>query len=88
MFSTPAEIKSKYQVINETNGKLIDLPHPVERLRVFDGAADAYREIDPILDGAPRDEKSTQEYFEKLLAELREEFGADYIVALQEGKYC
>ena len=88
LFPTPAELKAKFQVVNETTGKLIDLPHPVEGLRVFDAATDAYRDIDPTLDGAPRGEVKTREYFDKLMSELREEFGSDYVAALLEGKSC
>ena len=79
LFPTPDALKSKYQVVHETSGKLIDLPHPVDKLRVFDPESDAYREIDGTLDGAPRGAEATRAYFARLMLQLHEQFGADYV---------
>ena len=81
IFPTPPEMKSKYQVVNEKNGKLIDLPHPVERLRIWDEQENAFRDIDATLNGAPVGEAAIA-YFAGQLEELKIEFGEDYIEGL------
>ncbi len=84
LFPTPEELNKKYQVTNEQNGKVIDLPHPVSALRVFDNGS--YREIDPTLDGAPRGSEATATYFQELINQLKSDMGADYVEEMMSSK--
>jgi hypothetical protein len=86
IFPTPPEYAEKYQVINEKNGKLIDLPHPVDGLRVWDEPSGSYRAIDATLDGAPRGHAEVDQYFSRQIEELKQEMGDDYIDSLMQVK--
>merc|ERR1712190_104132 len=54
VFPTPESLKSTYQVTDERTGKLIELPHPIEELRIWDAAKMDYRRMDTRLTGAPQ----------------------------------
>jgi hypothetical protein len=84
IFQTPPELKAeKYQVVSEVNGKVIDIPHPVKRLRIFDAAGTKeYRELDPTLAGAPKGEEAAEVFWQNLLEELKNEMGAEYVEGL------
>jgi len=71
-------------VVNEKTGKLIDLPHPVENMRVWDESLSEYRPIDATLDGAPKGSEEISAYFNRQLAELKEEMGVEYIDELMQ----
>ena len=45
MFPTPEALKEKYQVVDEKNGKTIDLPHPVSQLRIWNAESQSYDEV-------------------------------------------
>merc|ERR1712048_1374318 len=46
LFPTPDKLKSSYQVTDERSGKLIELPHPVSELRIWNAARLEYDPID------------------------------------------
>jgi hypothetical protein len=78
VFPTPESQKSLYQVTDEKTGKLIELPHPVAGLRVWDASKSSYQSLDPQLTGAPSEaEKST--YWTNLIQELKVKLGDEYV---------
>jgi len=85
VFPTPESMKPKYQVTDERTGKLIELPHPVGALRVWDAEQQAYRAVDTKLKGAPaQDDK--EGWWASFLKELSDRHGQEYIAGLIEGK--
>jgi hypothetical protein len=85
MFPTPEHLLSKYRVTDEGNGKVVELPHPVARCRVWDASAQQYQELPTTLVGAPKDEAEAKVYWATFLDELRVLRGADYIDTLLSG---
>jgi len=78
VFPTPESQKSMYQVTDEKTGKLIELPHPVAALRVWNAANGAYDSIDPHLLGAPT-EADKDVFWANLIQELRVKLGEEYV---------
>ena len=78
MFPTPDALKEKYQVVDDKNGKTIDLPHPVAALRVWNAEKQAYDDVSPHLDGAPTAEEKDAAWA-KILDDFRESRGHEYI---------
>merc|ERR1712187_613152 len=76
VFPTPERFQSMYQVTDEKTGKLIQLPHPVAALRVWNVADQAYEDIDPHLTGAPPMEQKDQ-WWNEFLASLSAQHGED-----------
>eukprot|EP00931_Biecheleriopsis_adriatica_P056106 TRINITY_DN33251_c0_g1_i1.p1 TRINITY_DN33251_c0_g1~~TRINITY_DN33251_c0_g1_i1.p1 ORF type:complete len:242 (+),score=69.01 TRINITY_DN33251_c0_g1_i1:221-946(+) len=81
MFPTPEALKSQFQVTDDRNGKLIQLPHPVKEMRVWNAEKQAYDSIDPHLTGAPSDAEKDS-WWAKFLDKLRQEHGDEYINGL------
>lgn len=84
VFPTPEAHKSQYQVTNEETGRLIDVPHPVSRLRIWDAARQRYEAIDPHLTGAPS-EAEKESWWSDKQKELGQKHGDDYITGLKHG---
>merc|ERR1712014_476940 len=85
VFPTPEAFKHMYQVTDEKTGKLIQLPHPVASLRIWNASEQKYDTIDPHLKGAPPlDEKD--KWWQSFMTELAAKHGEDYIKGLMEGK--
>ena len=82
IFPTPERIARAYKVIDEHSGKVVDLPHQVERMRMWNAEKQDYDELDPKLNGAPKDEESAKKYWVELLDRLRELRGVEYIDSL------
>ncbi len=57
---------------------MIELPHPVAALRIYNAGKGDYDEIDPLLTGAP-DDASAKKYWDDLIAELKEKNGEEYM---------
>lgn len=85
VFPTPEGLKSKYQVTDERTGKLIELPHPVKELRVWDVEKQAYAPIDTQLKGAPP-EAEKEQWWAGFVEELDGQHGHEYIAGLMAGK--
>jgi len=85
VFPTPESLKSKYQVTDERTGKLIELPHPVKALRVWDAATQGYKAVETQLTGAPP-EASAAGWWKDFVQELSSKHGAEYIEGLLAGK--
>eukprot|EP00009_Paramoeba_aestuarina_P016007 CAMPEP_0201532450 /NCGR_PEP_ID=MMETSP0161_2-20130828/50407_1 /ASSEMBLY_ACC=CAM_ASM_000251 /TAXON_ID=180227 /ORGANISM="Neoparamoeba aestuarina, Strain SoJaBio B1-5/56/2" /LENGTH=158 /DNA_ID=CAMNT_0047935875 /DNA_START=61 /DNA_END=537 /DNA_ORIENTATION=- len=62
-------------VINEENGKEVDIPHPVEKLRDSEG------EFDPHLEGAPPAAQA-EAWWGAFIEELKLKHGVEYINGL------
>mmetsp|Transcript_44416 Transcript_44416/g.81061 ORF Transcript_44416/g.81061 Transcript_44416/m.81061 type:complete len:245 (-) Transcript_44416:166-900(-) len=78
VFPTPPALKSQYQVTDDKTGKLIDLPHPVGELRVWNASTNSYETFSPQLEGAPSEaDKDTA--WAKIVANLKESMGDEYI---------
>eukprot|EP01059_Diplonema_ambulator_P034053 TRINITY_DN7445_c0_g2_i1.p1 TRINITY_DN7445_c0_g2~~TRINITY_DN7445_c0_g2_i1.p1 ORF type:complete len:248 (+),score=125.35 TRINITY_DN7445_c0_g2_i1:53-745(+) len=75
---TPPEDVDKWTVINEETGKKIDIPHPVDDMRVWDAEQGKFASLSPHLDGAPEDSEA-EAYWENLLKEQKELHGEEYI---------
>jgi hypothetical protein len=80
IFPTPDALKDSY-VVTDDNGKQVDLPHSVSGLRVWSVADQKYRDISPILDGAPADAEVAAAW-EKILSDFRDTKGEEYINGL------
>mmetsp|Transcript_34075 Transcript_34075/g.98044 ORF Transcript_34075/g.98044 Transcript_34075/m.98044 type:complete len:296 (+) Transcript_34075:57-944(+) len=78
VFPTTESQRAHYEVIDEKNGKVIKLPHPVAALRIWDPAQLQYESIDPQLVGAPREEEK-EAWWEGMIRTLQAQMGADYI---------
>ncbi|KAF4746512.1 hypothetical protein FOZ63_017974, partial [Perkinsus olseni] len=85
MFPTPEPLVDHYRVEDENTGKLIDLPHPVSGLRLWNASTRSYECIDPHLAGAPRGEEEAHKVWEGMLNEFRQQQGAEYINQLLAG---
>jgi hypothetical protein len=85
VFPTPEALKDKYKVVDERTGKLIELPHPVKELRIWDAVRGSYREVDAHLGGAPAEAEAAA-WWEDLLKRLRAEHGEEYISSLAAGR--
>mmetsp|Transcript_15095 Transcript_15095/g.32527 ORF Transcript_15095/g.32527 Transcript_15095/m.32527 type:complete len:247 (-) Transcript_15095:233-973(-) len=85
LFPTPDDMKSRYQVTDEKTGKLIQLPHPVSGLRVWNAATQSYKDIDTQLTGAPTPQEAGK-WWADFVEELKGKHGAEYIDSLITGK--
>lgn len=85
VFPTPQALKAKYQVTDERTGKTIDLPHPVQALRVWDAGSQVYRVIETRMTGAPSCGEA-EKWWQQFLEELNSTHGAEYISGLMAGK--
>merc|ERR1719158_184357 len=70
VFPTPESSKAKYQVTDERTGKLIELPHPVSGLRLWDARAQKYRSVETKLNNAP-EEKDKAAWWQNFMTELK-----------------
>lgn len=78
LFPTPDSLKPMYQVTDEKTGKLIQLPHPVGAMRVWNAKKQVYDSIDPQLQGAPS-EAEKDAWWQNMIQELKEKHGEEYI---------
>jgi hypothetical protein len=85
VFPTPAAFRDKYKVTDERTGKQIELPHPVEELRVWDVKEQKYRSVDTRLTGAPAEDQAAA-WWDDLIKQLKAEHGDEYIDSLIAGK--
>lgn len=85
LFPTPDAFKTKYQVTDERTGKLIELPHPVKELRIWNAAEKRYDTIDNRLVGAPPAEEEGT-WWTNFINELNLKHGEDYVSSLMAGK--
>mmetsp|Transcript_17762 Transcript_17762/g.41357 ORF Transcript_17762/g.41357 Transcript_17762/m.41357 type:complete len:245 (+) Transcript_17762:205-939(+) len=83
VFPTPDSLRAQYQVTDDKTGKLIDLPHPVGSLRVWDAEAKAYTSLSPQLDGAPSEADKAGEWA-RIVANLKESMGEEYIASFMK----
>eukprot|EP01063_Lacrimia_lanifica_P001008 TRINITY_DN1047_c0_g3_i1.p1 TRINITY_DN1047_c0_g3~~TRINITY_DN1047_c0_g3_i1.p1 ORF type:complete len:235 (+),score=117.45 TRINITY_DN1047_c0_g3_i1:52-756(+) len=72
------EDAEKWRVTNEETGKTYELPHPVDKMRIWDAAEEKYVELSAHLDGAPSDEDAPA-YWQALLEEQVEKHGQETI---------
>jgi len=86
VFPTPESLRSKYQVTDERTGKLIELPHPVKGLRIWDAKAQAYKAVETQLTGAPGPAESAKWWGDFIKEELNAKHGDEYITNLMAGK--
>lgn len=85
VFPTPeGKQKSAYQVVDEKTGKLLDLPHPVAKLRVWEANKGRYEALDTRLGGAPS-QSDEAAWWQNLLSDFRTRQGAEYIDGLLRG---
>lgn len=78
VFPTPETQKALYQVTDEKTGKLIELPHPVAGLRVWNASNQCYDSLDPQLTGAPSEAEKAS-YWANLIQELKVKLGDEYV---------
>lgn len=76
-FSYFSTMSTLLQVTGD-NGKVIELPHPVAALRIYNAGKGDYDEIDPLLTGAPSDAEA-KAYWDNLIKELKEKNGEEYM---------
>lgn len=85
VFPTPEAHKSTFQVTDERTGKLIELPHPVRGLRVWNASTQAYTTIETRLTGAPS-VSEVDKWWGDFVQELNSKHGAEYISGLMSGR--
>jgi len=78
LFPTPEAYIDKYRVTDEHSGKLIDVPHMVEALRMWNSATQQYDPLPVELEGAPTQTESETWWKDKLF-ELQDQKGRVYI---------
>jgi len=81
VFPTPEALRPQYQVADERTGRTVRLPHPVAELRAWDPAHLRYEALEARLAGAPPDDER-DEWWAKLVEELKEKMGTEYITSL------
>lgn len=84
VFPTPEAQKASYHVTDERTGKLIQLPHPVTELRIWNAEKLAYDTIDPHLTGAPQEAEKVA-WWDAFVVDLEKAHGAEYIAGLISG---
>jgi len=72
MFPSPEEEKAKFEVTDD-HGRKVVLPRPVTALRIWSTERQAYEEVDPTLEGAPKPEER-ESYWTGMLQKLAENF--------------
>ena len=82
IFPSSDEVAQKYKVKDEHSGKLVDIPHQVGRMRLWNVETGRYDEFDCSLAGAPTNENEAKVYWEQLMTEMRTLRGAEYIDSL------
>merc|ERR1711862_800008 len=55
LFPTPDAFVDQYRIRDEHSGKMIDVPHMVEQIRVWNSEKQEYTELPCHLEGAPSD---------------------------------
>jgi len=85
VFPTPEAQKETFQVTDERTGKLIELPHPVKELRIWNAETNSYTAVDTQLDGAPSEDQK-EEWWSNFLKELEAKHGQEYIERLMAGR--
>jgi len=84
VFPTPEGSKALYEVTDETSGKLVSLPHPVAKLRIWSAESGCYEAIDPHLTGAPPEAEKAK-WWDDLMQEFKLQRGEEYISTLLKG---
>jgi len=78
IFPTPEEYRHHFKVKCEKTGRIVNIPHAVASLRVWNANELKYDEIDPVLEGAPS-EADKETWWTSFLSKLKNQRGADYI---------
>jgi hypothetical protein len=78
VFPTPEEYRHLFKVKCEKTGRMVNIPHPVAALRIWNAAEAKYDTLDARLAGAPADADKDAAWGE-ILKTLKEARGADYI---------
>ena len=81
-FPTPEKMKNKYVVGDEKTGKNVQLPHPVEALRVWNSNTKSYDDISTHLEGAPKTKEESSKFWASIMTELEAKHGREYIESL------
>jgi hypothetical protein len=82
IFPSSDETALKYKVVDEHSGKSVDVPHQVSRMRFWDAARREYTEFDCSLAGAPKTKEEAEIYWNKIVEEMKQLRGAEYITSL------
>ena len=82
IFPSPESLGNKYKVVDEHSGKIVDLPHQVSRMRIWNASKGEYDEFDPSLTGAPKSDDEAKVYWDQLMTTLCELRGKEYIESL------
>ncbi|CAE7294299.1 Ankrd17 [Symbiodinium natans] len=85
LFPTPDASKAQYQVTDDRTGKLIQLPHAVKEMRVWNAALQQYDSIDTKLSGAPAEAEKAA-WWKDFTDKMKAEHGEEYIDGLIAGK--
>jgi hypothetical protein len=80
-FPIPEDEQSAWRITDENTGKLVDIPRPVYKLRIWNPLTDSYDEISAQLGGAPSDDE-LNDYWVATMEEMKGKHGEDYIQAL------
>lgn len=85
VFPTPEEFKHLFKVKCEKTGRMVNIPHPVAALRIWNASERKYNDLDPSLEGAPSEEEK-ETWWAGMLDSMRTERGADYVDGLLGGE--
>eukprot|EP00930_Biecheleria_cincta_P099136 TRINITY_DN90781_c0_g1_i1.p1 TRINITY_DN90781_c0_g1~~TRINITY_DN90781_c0_g1_i1.p1 ORF type:complete len:522 (+),score=110.83 TRINITY_DN90781_c0_g1_i1:46-1566(+) len=81
VFPTPEEYRHLFKVKCAKTGRVVNIPHPVAELRIWNAAESKHVMLDPLLKGAPAEEDK-ETCWEEILKSLKELRGAEYIEEL------
>lgn len=80
-FPIPEDEQAAWRITDENTGKLVDIPRPVHKLRLWNPSTDSYDEISASLGGAPSDAE-LNDYWLATLDEMKGKHGEEYIHTL------
>lgn len=82
IFPSSDAVARTYKVIDEHNGKAVDVPHQVYKMRLWNCEIGQYEDFNCSLSGAPTSESEAETYWNRLVGEMRELRGSEYIDSL------
>lgn len=82
IFPSSDAVALKFKVIDEHNGKAVDVPHQVSKMRLWNCEKGQYEDFNCSLSGAPTSESEAETYWNGMIDEMRELRGSEYIDSL------
>eukprot|EP01084_Bolivina_argentea_P121498 215306_1 len=81
IFPSPPHEQKDWEVKNEKNGKMVQIPRACYALRCWNTIECKYNDVDVFLDGAPKD-NDVDKYWQTIIDQQKTKHGAEYIQSL------